>query len=138
MKSYLLESKKRWQIAKGNIWLVKGGFTNLWPFVRDKHFFCVHLKYDSDLLFRSIERDSRNESSSKSSRSSMTHEEIMKQVSLNFLQGANAISADQLLDAGKVKQFIEESDLQIGIAVKRGNASINSVLMSTFGSKREK
>jgi len=46
MKNYLLKPKKRLQICGGKVWLVKGGLLNAWQFIKDKHFFCAHFKYD--------------------------------------------------------------------------------------------
>jgi hypothetical protein len=53
MKKYLLKPHKRVQIADGKFWLVqykqgqKSILDNLWQFVKDKYFVCIHLQYDT-------------------------------------------------------------------------------------------
>ncbi len=54
MKTYLLKPHKRLEIAKEKVWVVRGGFHECWPFIKDKYFFCVHFKYDSQLVLKGI------------------------------------------------------------------------------------
>ena len=54
MKRYLLYPKQRAEIAKGRFWLVRNPLTELWRFVKDKYFLCVHFRFNSDSLLESI------------------------------------------------------------------------------------
>lgn len=62
MKNYLLKPHKRISIAKGIIYVVKqGGFKECWKFIKDKHFFVIHLKYDSQHLATNIPNEDIND-----------------------------------------------------------------------------
>ena len=61
MKNYLLKSDQRLQISSGQYWLVrkaegssKSVLDNLWKFIKDKYFLCIHLKYDEEHLLQTI------------------------------------------------------------------------------------
>lgn len=41
---YLLDREER--VRKSNFWMVKGLGQNVWRFVKDKNFLCVHLKFN--------------------------------------------------------------------------------------------
>lgn len=56
MKDYLLYSEKRLQLSDNNVWILKD-ISELWRFIRDKYFVCIHLKYSEDSLIRSIGAD---------------------------------------------------------------------------------
>lgn len=61
MKRYLLKPHKRLKLAEGKYWLVsrKEGqsspLENLWRFIKDKYFVCIHFAYDPDCLIKSFE-----------------------------------------------------------------------------------
>lgn len=57
MKKYLLSPHKRYEIAKGNYWLVKGGLNECWRFIKDKYFFCIHFMYDPQLLLKTVSNE---------------------------------------------------------------------------------
>jgi len=60
MKNYLLKQPERLNIAGGKYFLITKDsdqvtiLENLWKFIKDKHFLCIHLKYHSDHLMTSI------------------------------------------------------------------------------------
>ena len=99
MKNYLLKQPERLKIAGGKYFLItkqsdqQSILENLWKFIKDKYFLCIHLKYDSDNLMRSIQ-----------------------------------LSSDEDKHDSEIVEFITESDVQIGILPKRGNASVKSML----------
>ena len=47
MKRYLLHPEQRSTIALDRFWLVREPLTELWRFVKDKHFLCVHFRFNS-------------------------------------------------------------------------------------------
>ena len=61
MKNYLLKPHKRLKLAEGKYWIVsrqegqKSPLENLWRFVKDKYFLCIHFVYDQDCLLKSFE-----------------------------------------------------------------------------------
>ena len=60
MKSYLLKPHKRAKISQGKFWVVKKGqassvMDNLWMFVKDKYFVCIHLMYDEKRFVKGFE-----------------------------------------------------------------------------------
>lgn len=67
MKSYLLKPHKRSKIAQGNFWVIRKTsdtqsiFDNLWMFVKDKYFLCIHLVYDPKSLVKSFEPNSEDD-----------------------------------------------------------------------------
>ena len=61
MKNYLLKPHKRISISKGKYWVVKCPanaseedkqtiFDDLWMFILDKHFICIHFSFSPDTL----------------------------------------------------------------------------------------
>ena len=63
MKKYLLRPENRINISTGKYWLIRKAegldsiLDNLWRFIKDKYFLCIHLKYDANQLFQSIAID---------------------------------------------------------------------------------
>ena len=62
MKNYLLKPKERLDLADGKYFLVKQRegsnesiLADLWSFVKDKFFLCIHLMYDPEKLIRSFD-----------------------------------------------------------------------------------
>jgi hypothetical protein len=64
MKAYLLKPHKRASIANGKFWVIRKTsdsqsiIDNLWMFVKDKFFLCIHLMYDPKSLVKSFEPSS--------------------------------------------------------------------------------
>ena len=64
MKNYLLKSDQRLKISSGKYWLIrkaegnsKSVLDNLWKFIKDKYFLCIHLQYDEEYLLKTINID---------------------------------------------------------------------------------
>jgi len=98
MKSYLLKPHKRASIAQGKFWIIRKNeeaesiFDNLWMFVKDKFFLCIHLMYDVNTLVRGFEP-----------------------------------SSDDNMEE-QINEFVQKSDICIGLLPKKGNASVKSML----------
>lgn len=46
MREYLLCPEKRFALAEGKVWVVTD-FEDVWHYMRDRVFVCIHLMYDS-------------------------------------------------------------------------------------------
>lgn len=57
MKKYLLSPHRRFDIAKGNYWLIKGGLKECWRFIKDKYFLCIHFLYDPKILVKGVSQE---------------------------------------------------------------------------------
>jgi len=66
MKNYLLKPHKRLKISCGNYWIIQQSksqesvLENLWKFIKDKYFVCLHLKYSENMLISSFTGDSED------------------------------------------------------------------------------
>ena len=71
MKNYLLKKEERLKIADGKYFMISKQsdqstiLENLWKFIKDKYFLCIHLKYNSDHLMTSIQLSPDEENHNK-------------------------------------------------------------------------
>lgn len=49
MKQYLVKPMQRWSICKGKCWIIRN-INDIWRFIKDKHFVCIHLNYSKEQL----------------------------------------------------------------------------------------
>jgi hypothetical protein len=51
MRDYLSAPEKRFELAEGKVWVVTD-FEDIWHFIRDRVFICIHLIYDTKEFLR--------------------------------------------------------------------------------------
>ena len=54
MKNYILYKEERVKITEGLFTIAADGLESCWPFIKDKHFLCIHLMFDREYLIRGI------------------------------------------------------------------------------------
>ena len=76
--------------------------SDLWKFISDKYFICIHLKYDQNKLIKTFEPSDQ----------------------CSLMNKKNSASEFE----NEAKDFILKSDICLGILPKKGNASVKSML----------